>query len=74
MIYNLASINSIENSSAVGEFGSMLGWLFVGLVALWIIATIARRVEMMIMPSIPIIVVAGVVGLLVIGLLHTWGL
>lgn len=63
----------IENSHAVGTFGDLLGWVLLGAVVLWFLGKIMRNVEAQIMPSIPIIVAAGFVGLLAMGLLHRFG-
>lgn len=70
----LASINTIENSNAVGNFGQLLGIIVVGLCVIWLIATLARRVEAMLMPSIPVIIGAAFIGMLAIGLLVHFGL
>lgn len=70
----LADANSIENSNAVMAFGQLVVWIVLGLAAMWVIANLARRVEMQVMPSIPILIAGGFVGLLVMGLLHHFGL
>lgn len=71
---NLADIGTLENSRAVGELGQLLGFIFVGLCVLWFVAMLARRVEAMLMPSIPILLGAVFIGILAVGLFIHLGL
>lgn len=74
MLSYLASGNSIENSGLATGLGSILGFVFLGLMGMWLLSALAMRVERQIMPSLPILIIAGVFGLLVMGMLKHFGL
>lgn len=74
MVTYLADINTIEHSNAVGAFGQLLGIIVIGLCVIWGIAMLARRVEAVLMPSIPVIIGAAFIGMLAIGLFIHLGL